>query len=308
MSMADIAVYLDFNALSLLAMTPEEGEGFEDWMALKKLWDYSRDEKIRLVTSGEDIEMDIIFWLNRQGCCVTDTLTPIEAIDEFERWDRSDKHLTGYWRKIFYYYDQIEFLPKLYDDTDNLYKSFLSIFQNSFYPTGTPDIACDSEQEIHKILTECSRVFDRWFPEQKWRDLRHTDYTLNWNVLESVLSNLGIEPVLDGVPGEKNRRLFGLLNRVVGLSKKSSRNLPMQDSHINFVIGMVIKKYHHQSRNNDLRHIFNCLHHKIGFFVTTDHSLIKLFNEKKDILNNYPEFSYNSLEIMRPRELEIKLQ
>ncbi len=73
--------------------------------ALEKI---PREERIRLVTNGKDTEMDIILWFNRQGCCITDTLRAIEAINEFEAWNKVS-YIQQY-KQILAHFEELELL------------------------------------------------------------------------------------------------------------------------------------------------------------------------------------------------------
>jgi len=305
-----IDIYLDFNVLNLLAKehVKDSDPLYNEWMALKTIWRAYQEGRIRLVTSGEDTEMDIIMWLNNQGCCVTDVLTPLESIEEFARWDRSDSDLIRYWRRVFFYFEQTELLSRVFEDTEGLFEDLQSTFSFSLV---TPKFHIDlsyNEQDTRKILRECAGIFADIFPEQNWQDLRHIDYSLNWRVFELALKNLKIEPTLSGDEGERNRRLFGLLNRFIGLSKKSCKKPPMDNGHRDFIIDMVIKKYYQTQQDRGLRHIFHCICNDIGFFVTPDHNLIRVFNEKKQLLNEHPEFSSKRLELVLPSELKKRVK
>ncbi|MCX8110261.1 MAG: hypothetical protein N3D15_03310 [Syntrophorhabdaceae bacterium] len=300
-------IYLDFSSLNTLAM------GFgavqriknEDSDNIKKIWKAFKNEKLKLVTSGRDMKMDIIMCLNNQGCCITDMLTPKEAIEEFERWDKSDKEQTKYWRRMIFYFEQIDFLPEIYEHEDHGHPldDLISPLSDMYGSTEKPPhVISFNEGEIKDILRECIRIFEYVFPETKWHDLRHIDYSLNWKAMELALTNLNIDSVLSGERGERIRRLFGLLNRVIGLSKKSSRKLPLDKSHGEFIIDMVIKKYFQPLEKSCIKHILNCLSHKIEFFLTTDYWLIDKISRIKDF-----KPSLKNLDIITPSQLVEKI-
>ncbi|MBP9560297.1 MAG: hypothetical protein KBE27_00585 [Syntrophorhabdaceae bacterium] len=303
-------IYLDFSTLKTLAQghikdtLPYHG----DQDALKEVWDAFKDERIGLVTSGQDMEMEIIMWLNNQGCCVTDTLTPLEAIEEFERWEGSDREQTRYWRRIFFYFEQLNFLPQIYDDQGDFLENLISLFsQHPDITEHTPDVLSFSEDETRRILRECAGVLKCVFPEQSWHDLRHIDYSINWKALGLALNNLNIEPVLHGDEGVKIKRLFGLLNRVIGLGKKSSKNLPMEKGHTDFIIDMVMKKYFHPPVNSHVRHISNCFFHNIDILLTTDYNLVEGFSKIKERFNEEPGLLLKKIEVVSPLKLKTRI-
>jgi hypothetical protein len=145
---------------------------------------------------------------------------------------------------------------------------------------------------------------DRWYGEDLWCDLRHTEYQLNWEILESIISQHGIKPVFEGVEGARNRHLFGLLCRAIGFSKKSCPKPSMDGNHIDFVIKTVMQKYNCNTRERTATHIYHCIKHQIQYFLTTDYTLISEVNARRHLLSNYPEFSYVDLELVGPLELE----
>ncbi len=315
MTRSCIVAYVDYHVLNMLAKSsPENPEESKDWQAIHNIWKYFKEENIRLVTCGDDTEIDIISWLNKQGCCVSDTLMVTEAIEEFEQWGKVDKNIIGQYKKVLEYLEEIEALPMIAGDYSTG-KDFTSIAdpdkrllsllsEEILSPVKKGPDAGSVVDEDYTILRDCLKDLDRWVTEDNWNDLRLIDYQLNWDVLMSALVHYDIEPVFEGKGGERNRNLFGLLNRVIGFSKKSCPTLPMGENHIDFVINTVMRKYNYRKGEREARHIFHCIKHHVGFFLTTDFGLIELFNQRKHVLQGYPEFSSIKLEIIRPSVLE----
>lgn len=304
-----ITTYVDFSILNTLASSPpEKSKQFPHWQSMRAIWRKFIDNDIRLVTSGVDLEMDIILWLNSRSCCITDTMRAIEAIDEFERWGGIEKDSIRKWKRVFVFYEQIDFLPdtvtKFTDDTE---KRLASLIRDEVLDFRKYEPEFLLSEEDFNILKDCSKSLHLRYTDTSWKDLKRTDYRLNWEILLSVLSQWGRKPVFEGDEGEKNRNLFGLWNRIVGLSKKSSGKLPLEKSHIDFILATVLKKYQSKRADRDTRHILNCIRHGIEFFMTTDDRLIEAFNEKKHIYLQYPEYAAINLNLVSPSGLEIKL-
>ena len=59
--------------------------------AIRSLWELFEDEKLSLVTSVDEMELDFVIHMNRGGLCVTDTFQITDNIDTFERWTESDR-------------------------------------------------------------------------------------------------------------------------------------------------------------------------------------------------------------------------
>ncbi|MCX5809696.1 MAG: hypothetical protein NTX36_10055 [Proteobacteria bacterium] len=304
-----ITAYVDFSILDTLASSPpEKSKHIPHWQSMRAIWRKFIDNDIRLVTSGMDLEMDIILWLNSRGCCITDTMRAMEAIDEFERWDKIEKDNIRKWKRIFVFYEQIDFLPntadKLKNDTE---KRLASLIRDEVLDFRKYEPAFLPSEEDFNILNDCSTSLHLWYTDTSWKDLKRTDYQLNWEILLSALSRYGRKAVFEGDEGERNRNLFGLWNRIVGLSKKSSGKLPLEKSHIDFVLATVLKKYQSKQADRDTQHILNCIRHGIDVFMTTDDRLIEAFNEKKHIYLQYPEYAAIKLNLVSPSGLEIKL-
>ena len=111
-----IITYLDHHAINLLAKSHCGDERqLRDWQAMHHIWKVFQEGKIRLITSGDDTGIDIILCLNQQGCCVTDTMMAVEAIEDFEAWNKAEGNswksgnlcLSILNRLMFYQYFQV---------------------------------------------------------------------------------------------------------------------------------------------------------------------------------------------------------
>jgi len=299
-------VYVEFNSLlGFSKVLKTEDLDINEQEALKNIWSLFNEEKIRLVTSGDDIKMDIIMWLNNQGCCVTDTLTPLEAIKEFEKWEKANKDISKAWRRIFYYYDRIEPLPKQYKENPANIKE-LSEELFLIKSAKDSDFFLDNLHTVKQILKECADAFSEIFSEDKWQDLSCIDYSLNWMILERTFKKLGIELDLDGSHGEAIKRIFGLLNRVINLGKKSCKNPRLNLGHIDFIINTVINKYFRE-KTSCIKHIMNCIYYGIEYLLTTDKKLIERFRAiKKENIDKLKSLPKN-FNLLTPCELQSEL-
>jgi hypothetical protein len=292
-------VYVDHSVLNSLSKPiPESDPAFDDWQAISIIWRYFRDEKIRLVTHGKETEMDIILWLNKQGCCITDTLRAMEAIKEFETWNKVEKSNIQQYKQMLIHFEELELLR-------------LPVMNHEGYPTNEeiagvlnlepikPDRDHSTKDDL-TLLRECLVDLNNWYTVDRWSDLKRTDYQLNWEILESVFAKHGIEPNFHGTEGDHNRYLFGLLNRAVGLSKKSCGRLPVPESHINFVINMVLQKYTHDQVLSGISHLLHCIRNHISFYITTNRHLIEGFCRNRTALQGHLELLSMGLELMSP--------
>lgn len=291
-------VYVDHTILSLLPQRPADDDPvFEDWYAAKNLWRSFREEKVRLVTHGKETEMDIILWLNGQGCCITDTLRAVEAITEFESWSKVNKSDVQKFRQVLAHFEELELLRLPEENSGYSVKDGIAEALN-LKPSEAP--IGDGVEQDNGLLRLCLADLGKWYTSERWRDLKRTDYSLNWQILESVLGRQGIEPILQGKGGVRNRRLFGLLNRAVGLAKKSCGILPVPDTHISFVLNMVLQKYSHDQTLRGMSHLLHCIRHHITTYVTQNHSLIEGFGEHRAVLQEYLQLMFLSLDVMSP--------
>jgi hypothetical protein len=302
--------YLDYNALSTLAaMPPKTDERLREWQAMQDLWKSSRAGRVRLVTGKQDMETDMLLWLNGQGCCITDVLRATEAIEEFEKWGLADKENIKYWKRTLFFCEQVEGLPQRFDSSSEaiaerdsvvafLADEILSRMNKTCYSTS------DDAWEAYHVLQDCSKNLHLWYANALWEDLKRTDYQRNWEILCSILPRYDIEPVFDGDAGARNRSLFGLLNRVVGLCKKSYRKLPVDSNHSEFIIKTVLQKYNYREEERSALHIYRCAEQGVTFFLTTERNLIERYIEKKNLLAGYPGFPLASLRVVNPLEMQ----
>lgn len=293
-------VYIDHTLLSLL---PKHLLGadpdFDDWNATNILWRNFREEKIRLTTHGKETEMDIILWLNGQGCCITDTLRAMEAIKEFEMWNKAEKSHVQQYKQMLALFEELELLHLPAGNYEG-YPKHEEIAGVLKLKPRELDRDQAHEDDLN-LLRKCLADLNGWYTEDLWSDLKRTDYQLNWQILESVLSRHGIEPVLHGAEGARNRHLFGLLNRAVGLTKKSCGRLPVPDSHINFVLSMVLQKYNHDHLLSGVSHLLHCIRHHINFYVTINHDLIQGYSQNRTMFQGYLQIPSLTLELMGPK-------
>ena len=298
-------IYIDYHALAVLALTPAEaGERLQDLQSMRSLWQEFRNDRVIFVTSGKDMETDIILSLNRQGCCITDTLRAEDAIQEFGKTEIADEDLVKRWKRILMFFEQIEALPQAFN-RDSLFDFFRD--DMLCYGEGT-DSSDDNIQRVHDILQDCTNNLHLWYSDKQWKDLKYIDYQLNRDILMSVLEKNNFEVGLDGDKGERNRNLFGLVNRVIGLCKKSHWRLPVDKNHADFIIKTVLQKYNYYQWERNVIHMFFCAKSNISFFLTVDYDLIRRFNEKKHILQNHPKFSAIKLNVVSPRDMELQIR
>jgi hypothetical protein len=293
-------VYVDYTILSLLTKHVLDADpAFDDWHATNMLWRKFREEQIRLVTQGKETEMDIILWLNRQGCCITDTLRAMEAINEFESWNKIEKRHIQQYKQMLTHFEELELLHLPAGNVEG-YPTNDEIASVLKLKPKVADHDGASGEDLN-LLRRCLADLSNWYTEDSWSDLKRTDYQLNWQILESVLAKHGIEPNFHEEGGGRNRYLFGLLNRAVGLTKKSCGKLPVPDSHIEFVINMVLKKYSHDQILSGLSHLLHCIRHHINVYVTVNYHMTQGFIKSRTILQEYLQLASLDLELMSPR-------
>jgi hypothetical protein len=307
---APITAYINADVIRIMSepFPPDKGRG-EEWQAMKNIWGYFQDDRLRLVTSADDTEIDIILWLNRQGCCVSDTLMALEAIEHFEEWGRATGEETEKFKRLIEFFEQVESLPEGtggYDEvTSEGDVKLAEILRRHIFSIDQERNEYDASlDETRSLMRECLQNLGRWYREEQWHDLRRTEYETNWAILSSVLESRGEKAVFDGEGGQRTRSLFGLLNRAVGLSKKSSPGTAMSDGHIDFVVSTVMKKYAGHQQERDVCHVFHCIRHNIAFFITTDSNLIDRFERKGHHLQEHPLFTSARLTLLRPTEFE----
>jgi hypothetical protein len=306
------AVYVNLGLLNTLSGSSRgENETDLEQRATSRLWRRFLEDRIKCVTSREDTRIDVILYLNRQGCCVTDTLAAAEAIREFERWGMVDRGQIEAYRRLLAFSEQLHPLSPYDSAGQTSYalsgsdKELLVLIRDEVLRFDSQSRQTDDlPEEDSGVLEDCLKDLRRWYSDESWRDLRKTDYALNWSILESVLPTCRIDTIPGGTDGERVRNLFGLLNRAVGLSKKSCGRLPLPESHVAFVIRTVTQRYHYRKEERDALHIFHCIRHGISRFVSTDSALIDRYKEKSHLLSRHPLFLPGSLQLVRPSVME----
>jgi hypothetical protein len=306
-----IVAYIDYRDLCILAKSrPDDTVPPEDWEAMRRIWEKFNSGRIKLVTSGKDTGMDIILWLNTQGCCVTDTMWAIEAVEDFEYWGKPDKNLIDEYRRVLEYYDMVDMVgeaglehsrggePPVVSESDRELIGLL--FTMLSEPTEADAQLSESEEAYGEVLKECLGELQDWYDQARWYDLRKTDYDINWEILESVLTRHGQSAAFSGPESHRNRKLFGLLNRAVGLCKKSCPRLPASLDHIEFLLKTVTEKYLYSQKERDILHLFTCIRHGVHFFIHADRAMIKRFDQKEILLHEDPLFKSVKLLILSP--------
>ena len=297
--------YIDYHALTALSLMPSEaGECFQESQAMRSMWKEFQEDRINFVTSIKDMEMDIILFLNSQGCCITDTLRANDALVEFDRSGIANKDNIKQYKRILMFYEQIEALPEVFD-RDPLFdflKDAVLCYENKKV------ISENEMQSVNDILQECSSDLHLWYSDEQWKDLKYTDYRLNLDIFTSVLKRRNLETGFEGNRGEWNRNIFGLANRVIGLCKKSHWRLPVDKNHADFIIKTVLQKYNYCQEERNVIHVHHCIRNGINFFLTGDYDLAGRFERNKHIFQNHPEFSSVSLHVLTPTDMELQIR
>ncbi len=310
-------IYVDCRILQAMTNFRFENDAIrQESIALKKIWQFFKEDRIRLVTCDEQIEQDIIIGLNSLGCCVTDAIQLTDNIDEYEKWNNVDKKESTQWRQIIDLFDKLEILGdyeyplnggKKQGDED--FEENFSMFLCNEVLRSEGENNCHSKcyEEDMAILRDCANDLNNWYEKDIWRNLRGVEYDLNWKILEKKLREHEMEPTLCGESAARNKYLLGLLNRVIGFGKKSCSRLPLEPDHIHFIVDVVMKKYYHRQDNNVV-HIIKCIKHDVDYFISVDDKLIDSFNKKKNLLVSHPFCENVRLEIIRPTELLLRLK
>ena len=304
-----LTAYVGYHALGLLAgANASDDAAVLEQGAMQAIWEYYKKDRLRLVTSGEAMELDMVIAFNVEGCCITDTYMITENIEAFEAWERADRGLTEKWKQVVDCFDQLEVLGRehegLQSEEDTL---FAFIRKEVLCREGDNAALFHRNESDAETLRSCARHFQDWYGDDRWRDLRRIEYDLNWKILEPELRRCSVDPVFEGRDGERNRYLLGLLNRVVGFSKKSCPRLPMSTEHIDFVVKAVMKKYGGDRHEYGIHHIIHCIENDVDFLVTIDNDLIARFNGKRRELSKHPECCSMKLLLVKPSELASRL-
>ncbi len=302
MDQPPLLVYIDGRSLRGIASCPgpsEElpyvAEGF------RRIWRLFKEEHIRLITSRQETENEIILWLNGRGCCVTDTLVMYESVEEFAEWEGADiRDIEGY-RRLTRLFEEIEFLQPLPREAGALFEII------SEKIIGARDDHCPEEEnkeERKMILHRCAESLQLWYTGDEWKKLRKTNYALNWRILASFLEGHGHGTEHKQEEIGKYLSVFGLLNRVVGLIKKSCPVLPVKEDHIRFIVDMVMNKYEAEQEKSVAFHLGHCIRHGIPLFLTVNEEMTRRFNERKEFLRNHPDALHGLPKVISPKDLE----
>ena len=271
------------------------------------MWQLFEEEKLSLVTSVDEMELDFVIHMNRGGLCVTDTFQITDNIDTFEKWPESDHADTDHWRAIVDLYDRLEIISG-HDDMvgehahPRLYQHIASVMRN-----GPKTPAVPGRDQETAILRDCAAALHTVYDIKVWADMKHIQYDLNWSVLMNILPKYDYHPDLKGPQAEACKRLLGLLNRVVNIGKKSCPRLPLQDSHIGFILDIVRKKYCQEEIDRHISHVAHALLNSIDYHLTIDGELVEKFGERKVKLENLLGEGPIRLEVILPSELAKRL-
>ena len=305
--------YINHTILELLS---KQTAGFHDkeHEAMQKIWDLFLQNHLRLVTDGNSTELDIILWLNRSGCCISDTLMAMEAIEFFEEWGVPDPALIDEFKQIIDYFEQLEILPSSSSHYTSGAKEnkdrLLSILRSEVIgndPEGKIDQDKLSGEDI-TILKQCLAGLDKFYDEKMWSDLRRVDYRINWKILSDELSRYGIRADYNNKETPRVRNLFGLLTRAIALCKKSSPSITMTENHIDFILGAVIGKYTHPENACLADHILHCFLHNIKYFLTVGTDNTEEMNRRIQAVRRHRELYAIDLQILKPSEFEAQLR
>lgn len=311
-------IYIDCLVLDILTTARFENDAIrQEHVALEKIWQCFKEDRIRLVTCDEQMEEDIIIGLNSLGCCVTDTIQMTDNIDEFEKWDKIDREEISQWRQIIDLFDELEILrghddyprdPGKGQENTDVDKDLFTLLDNHVLKSERQnDYHSKHYEEDMAILQDCVNDLNNWYEKEAWRNLRRVEYNLHWKILENMLRKHSLEPVLHGEGATRNKYLLGLLNRVIGFGKKSCSQLPLEPHHARFIVDAVIKKYYHR-QDRSIVHIVRCIEHNVDYLLSIDDALIDSFNKRRHLLLSHPYCRNLKLELVRPGELEPRLR
>lgn len=300
--------YVDYYILDLAASDSTSDKGLAPQkQAIASLWQLFENEQLSLVTSVDEMELDFVIHMNRGGLCVTDTFQITDNIDTFEKWPGSDRADTTHWRAIVDLYDSLEIISG-HDDMvgehahPRIYQHVASVMRNG------PKTAAGREYDLETaILRDCAAALHTVYDIKVWADMKHIQYDLNWSVLKNVLPQYDHHPDLKGPQGEACKRLLGLLNRVVNIGKKSCPRLPLQDSHIGFILDIVRKKYCQEKIERHISHIAHALLNNVDYHLTIDEDLAEKFAERKVKLESLLGEGPIRLEVLLPSQLIKKI-
>lgn len=305
----DNTVYINHTILGLLSKQIS-GSGNQEQEAMRRVWDRFLRNHLRLVTDGNDTELDIILLLNRSGCCISDTLMAMEAIEFFEEWGVPDPALIDEFKQIIDYFEQLDILPasssNFSSDLKENRDKLLSILRAEVIGTNQDGktVQDSLSAEDAEILKQCLVNLHNYYDETMWRDLRRVDYRINWNILCNEFSRCGIRADFNSKDAPRVRNLFGLLTRAIGLCKKSSPSFTMTENHIDFILSSVMGKYTRPEHICLANHILHCFLHNIRYFLTVSIDNTNEMNRRIEAVRKHPEFSSIDLQVLKPSEFE----
>jgi hypothetical protein len=306
--------YVDYYILDLAARKSVADKDLaREKKAVTSLWQLFEKERLSLVTSVDEMELDFVIHMNRGGLCVTDTFQITDNIDTFEQWPESDTTDTMHWRAIVDLYDRLEIISG-HDDMvgehahPRLYEHVSSVLRNGPKEPADHSGPFGGYDEETAILRDCAAALHTVYDMKVWADMKHIQYELNWSVLKSILPKYGHPVVLCGSEAELCKYFLGLVNRLVNIGKKSCPRLPLQGSHIDFILDIVRKKYCQEMLDRHISHITHALLGNVDFHLTLDRALAKKFAEKKAKLETILGEGAIRLEVIMPSELVKRLE
>jgi hypothetical protein len=307
-------VYVDAKMLRFIGESMQEASPVSlEGEAAKRLWHWFIQGGVRLVTALEDTEIDIILWMNREGCCVFDTLMLMEAIDHFADWGRSEPGTVELFRRVVDLLEQLEGLPPNLSDLPEhsveAERDLKMALMEGLSPGGDCDgRSSDGGTTQETLLFECLAKLKDWYRDSVWHDMRSIEYERNWEILAEVLEERGTHALFQGKPAGPNRELFGLLCRAVNLSKKSCPSPEMSRSHVEFLIKTVLEKYGAPEGERTARHYIHCIRQGISWYLTPDAGLADFVNAKVQALKGQGRFFCPRLEVVSPSQFESRMK
>ncbi|HOC45618.1 MAG: hypothetical protein PHT96_05845 [Syntrophorhabdaceae bacterium] len=305
--------YVDYDILDLATRGSTVDKVLDtERQAIASLWQLFEKEKLSLVTSVDEMELDFVIHMNRGGLCVTDTFQITDNIDTFERWSESDRIDTAHWRAIVDLYDRLDTIsghdamvgehshPRIYEHVTSVMRNGPKTPVDHSGPFGGFD-------EETAILRDCAATLHTVYDMKVWADMKHIQYDLNWLVLKGVLSKYDHPAVLTGSEGDLCKYLLGLVNRLVNIGKKSCPRLPLEERHIGFILDIVRKKYCQENIERHISHIVHALLNNVDYHLTIDGELANKFAERKVKLENLLGEGPIRMEVILPSELIKKL-
>jgi hypothetical protein len=257
-----------------------------------------------LLADADEMETDLILWLNRQGCCVFDTLMVMEAIEDYERWGRLSLEETERFKRAFEFYEQLElFMPRRGGADDDLRRQRAGALLTGELLFDGPEPFQSDADGTARLLRRCLGLLKERYEPRQWQDLRATEYEMNWEILAPLLEGESRSSAFAGCEGEENREIFGLFCRAVALSKKSSPTPRMTDDHMEFVIATVLGKYRYTKAQRNAVHLLSCAYEAIPYFMTMDGGLVAAARGE-DLLAGHRDIFPAGLKIMNPGTVE----